>query len=79
MTPKEKTLKTIMDNLDSSICGLFADRDTLEECQEYAVALLKSSSLDEREFAYYTSCGIYHNTLVKLLKKMIQDAFEETK
>jgi len=77
MTPKEKTLKLITEKMAKSTNGMFATYGTLEEVTTYALNLLKSSSLQERDFAAYTVMGIYHNTLINLLTHMIIEAFEE--
>jgi len=79
MTPKQKTLKDILAKLDQSQCGLFATYESLEAVNNYGIELLKSSSLDEREKATLITIGIYHNTLVELLKGMIKEAFERAK
>jgi len=77
-TPKEITLKNILDNLDKAQCGLFATYDSLEAVNKYGIELLKSSSLDEREKATLITIGIYHNTLTELLKDMVKKAFDES-
>lgn len=54
-------------------CGMWADRDTMTESRDYADALLKSSSLEEREFATLTAITVHQNTMAKILIKMIEE------
>lgn len=54
-------------------CGMWADRDTMNASRIYADALLKSSSLEEREFATLTAITVHQNTMAKILLQMIED------
>lgn len=70
-------MKRVMEMLEISESGMFASRETLNDAQEYAVDLLKSSSDDERVMAALVAIGVYHNTLVKLISASVQSMIDE--
>jgi len=49
-------------------CGLFADRETIEEAQAYMAELL-SALPPEYKMAAFTAVGVLLNTLAKELEK----------
>ena len=70
---KEEVLEVI----NQFYCGVWADRDTMDESRDYADKLLKSSSLDERAMATLTALTVHQNTMVKILTRFIEDLDDE--
>ena len=68
--------KEIMDMLDQFECGIFADRKNMAEATEFGVMLLKASSPDERAMSAYTAIGVCQNTMVKVLKQMVEAHYD---
>lgn len=61
----------VVDLIKSLECGLFADRETVEEARQFALDLLKASSPDERDMCTHTALGVYQNTLAKELLRCL--------
>lgn len=74
----EKLIGDILNMMDGSISGFFADRDSLHEATTYAIELLKSSDVYEREVAVHIALGVYHNTLTKLLRNSVHRMAEDS-
>ena len=64
--------RIILESLQRSKTGMFATYSSIDEVHRYAIELLKSSSLQEREFAAITTMNIYHNTLLQLVMDNIK-------
>jgi len=71
------TKEEIINMVNQFECGMFANRDTMQESRDYAEMLLKSSSLSERSFASMTALTVHQNTMVKVLLQMIEDSFND--
>lgn len=52
--------------------GLFADRKTLAEAQDYAIKVINSFPASER-IAAYTALHVVLNTISRLLKEMLEE------
>lgn len=63
----------VIDLLKQFQCSMWADRETMQESRDYAAALLKSSSLDERDFATFTALTVHQNTMVNVLLLKIEE------
>jgi len=72
-TEENKDVTIILESLSRSKCDMFATYDSLKAVNDYAISLLKSSSLEEREFATMTVLNIYHNTLIQLFINNIKE------
>ena len=59
-------------------CNLFATKDSMTEARDYTMLILKTSSDEDREAMVHVAQGVYHNTLVEELRKLIASVVNPT-
>jgi hypothetical protein len=63
-------LKGLIETMNKSQVGIFADRDTPQEAFEYAEALGRAEGITPSVMA--TAIYVYHNTLLKALLEIAE-------
>ena len=66
-----KVLDDVVGSLEKSIVGIFATKDSMQEAHEFANELAKATGPDQIISNLTISIGIYHNTLISEVLKLI--------